>query len=51
MLLIVATWEVEIGRMMVRGPPGEKVCKTPSEQKKLGIVVHVCHPSYCREHK
>jgi hypothetical protein len=24
----------------------KKVCETPSQWKKLGVVVHVCHPTY-----
>jgi hypothetical protein len=26
----LATWEAEIGRIMVQGQPGKIVCKTPS---------------------
>jgi hypothetical protein len=33
-------------RIKVPGQLGQKVHMTPSQQKKLGVVVHACHPSY-----
>jgi hypothetical protein len=38
MPIILVSWEVEIGRIAVPGLPGKKVCETPSQQKKLGMV-------------
>jgi hypothetical protein len=34
MLIILATWEAEIGRIMVQGQPGQKVSKTPFQPIK-----------------
>jgi hypothetical protein len=48
-LVIPATQEAEIGRLLVPGQPGKKVFKTPSQQRKM--VVHTCHPSDSRKHK
>jgi hypothetical protein len=39
-------WEAEIERMEVPGHLGKKVCETPSQQKRLSMVVHTCHSSY-----
>jgi hypothetical protein len=41
MLVIPATQEAEI----------KKFSKTPILTKKLGVVVHVCHPSYTGKYK
>jgi hypothetical protein len=30
--------------------PRQEVHETPSHPKKLGMVVHACHPSYCGKH-
>jgi hypothetical protein len=30
MPVILAAWDVEIGKIMVQGQPGQIVCKTPS---------------------
>jgi hypothetical protein len=30
-------WEAEIGRIRIRGKPGQRVCETPSQQKKAGL--------------
>jgi hypothetical protein len=44
-----ATQQLEIGRrVMVGDQPRQKVSDTPSQQKKLGMVVCSCHPSYAR---
>jgi hypothetical protein len=34
MPVILATWEVEFRKTAATGQPGQKVRKTPSEQKK-----------------
>jgi hypothetical protein len=34
MLLILATWEAEIVRIMIQGQPWQKVCKTSTGKKK-----------------
>jgi hypothetical protein len=34
-----------IGRIKVCGRAGQKAHKTPSQQRKLGMVVNDCHPS------
>jgi hypothetical protein len=31
-LVILATWEAEMGRIMVEGPPSPKIFKTPFQQ-------------------
>jgi hypothetical protein len=52
MPIILATWEPEIRRIEIQGQPGQKVHKSPSPQKKVGVVVHTCHPSHInRKHK
>jgi hypothetical protein len=40
-----ATGEAEIKRAEIRGSPGQKVHKTPSQSIKAGMVAHACHPS------
>jgi hypothetical protein len=47
----LATWEAEIGNLAVQGQPKQKVSKTSSQQKKLGVVVYSCHPSYHQKFK
>jgi hypothetical protein len=44
--VILTTGEVEIRRMEIQGQSGQKVSKNPISTNKLGMVVHVCHPSY-----
>jgi hypothetical protein len=51
MPVISATLEAEIRRTAVPGQPEQKVPKIPSQQKRLGVVVLTCHPSYRRKHK
>jgi hypothetical protein len=46
MLVIPAIYEAEMRRIMVQGQPGQKVSKTPISTYKMGIVVHICDPSY-----
>jgi hypothetical protein len=41
--------EAEIGKIMVWGQPGQKVCESPISTNKLGIVVHACHPATWEE--
>jgi hypothetical protein len=49
--IILATQEVEIGRILVQGQPQQNVHETPSQLQLLSVVVHACHPSYTRKHK
>jgi hypothetical protein len=42
--------EAEIGRTIVQGQSRQKVQEIPSQKKKLGVLAHTCHPSYCRKH-
>jgi hypothetical protein len=39
MTVRLATWEVEIGPIMVQGQPMPKVHGTPCQQKKLGMPI------------
>jgi hypothetical protein len=48
MPIILATWEAEIGRVIVQSR--QKVCKTPFKQW-LGVVEHTYHLSYTGKHK
>jgi hypothetical protein len=34
--------EVDIRRITGPYQPGQKVCEIPSQQKRLGVVVHIC---------
>jgi repressor of nif and glnA expression len=45
MPIILVTWEVEIGKIMVLVQPGQKVFEIPSQPKMLGVVVSACHPA------
>jgi hypothetical protein len=36
----------EIGRIKVQGQPRQKVSETSISTSKLGVVVHICNPSY-----
>jgi hypothetical protein len=40
-----AMQEAEIKKITVQGQPVQK-SETPSQQKKLGVVVHIYNPSY-----
>jgi ribosomal protein L31 len=45
--VILATWETEIGRIMVKIQPLEESLLDPiTTSKNLGVVVSSCHPSY-----
>jgi hypothetical protein len=45
MLVILATWEAEIRKIMVQTSLGkEKSFQTPSQWEKLDMVVHTSHP-------
>jgi hypothetical protein len=47
-----AMWENEIGRIVVPGQPGQKVCETPSQRKKAGHYdACTCHASESRNIK
>jgi hypothetical protein len=50
--IILATWEAESRRILIQGQARQKVCKTPSQQKKLlSVMAHNCHSSYSRKPK
>jgi hypothetical protein len=49
--VIPPTWEAEIRKITFPDQPGQKVHKTASQPKKLGVVVCAHHPSYGRERK
>jgi hypothetical protein len=51
MPIIVAIRDPDIRKIAVQGQPRQKVLQTLSQQKKLGMVAHTCHSSYCRKHK
>jgi hypothetical protein len=46
--VIPATGEVKIMRILVQGQPRhrKKSYQDPISTKMLGIVVHICHPTY-----
>jgi hypothetical protein len=45
MHIILATWEAEIGRIVVQGQPRQKCFPDPiSMEDKLGMVACTCHP-------
>jgi hypothetical protein len=45
MAVILATWEIEIRRIVVQGQPGKSSQRPHLKGKKLGVV-DTCHPSY-----
>jgi hypothetical protein len=45
--IILATQEAKIKRMEIQGQPWQKVCKTSSQQKRLGMVACI-YPRYLR---
>jgi hypothetical protein len=51
MPVIPATQEVEVGKIVVQGQPGQKVKETLSQINNLGMVVPACHPNLVRVHK
>jgi hypothetical protein len=42
-------WEAEIGRIVVPGQPGKKVCKTLSQQKKAEHPGTSLLSQFCQE--
>jgi hypothetical protein len=44
--VILATWEMEIGRTSILGQPGKKSRRPPSQPIKACIVVYTCPPCY-----
>jgi hypothetical protein len=50
-VVLIFLGEGEIWRIAIPGHPSKKICETPSQQKKLCMVVHVCHSSYGRKPK
>jgi hypothetical protein len=46
--VILATWEVDIGNILILGQPRQK---SPQWKKILCIVVSDCHPSHCKKVK
>jgi hypothetical protein len=51
MPVILAIQEADVRRIKSQGQPGKKVLKTPSQWKKLSIMVHSCHRGYKRKQK
>jgi hypothetical protein len=51
MPVILATWQAEIGRIVVRGQKGEKKTVRLPHGKKLDMVAHACHSNYSRKPK
>jgi hypothetical protein len=49
-LAILATWEAELGRITVRGQPGDKFARSRLNQC-LGTMACTCHPRYTRKNK
>jgi hypothetical protein len=49
-MITLATQEAEIRRVQFEASLG-RVLKTPSQQKRLGMVGCTCHPNYFRKHK
>jgi hypothetical protein len=48
--VILAVQEAEIRMIMVPSQPKQKVCKTPTQPKKIGLLGCTCHSSYSRRH-
>jgi hypothetical protein len=44
-LVILASQEAEIGRIVVQGQPWQKAHEAPSQLKKAGFVAPACHLS------
>jgi hypothetical protein len=42
--VILATWEAEIGRIIIQVRPCQKVCDIPSQRKKAVCEACTCHP-------
>jgi hypothetical protein len=51
MLVILATQEAEMGRMVIIVQSGRKPMKLFSNNKKLGALVPACNPSYWDKHE
>jgi hypothetical protein len=54
MLVILVTWESQIRNIMAPGKLRKSLQKfqdSTSMKKKLGLVAHICHPSYGRKLK
>jgi hypothetical protein len=45
------TLEAEIRGSWLQAKPSNKVNEILIQQKKLGVVVHACHPSYSGKYK
>jgi hypothetical protein len=45
MPIILATWEVEVGRITFSGQSRQKVCEIPSQPIKLGLMVLTFRPA------
>jgi hypothetical protein len=46
--MVAINVEADIVRITVLCQPMQKVDEIPTEQKTLGVMVGICHPSYCR---
>jgi hypothetical protein len=46
MPIILATLQIEIGRLTAGSQPGQKVSENPISTNKLGVVLGACEYSY-----
>jgi hypothetical protein len=51
MPVILLLGRLSSGGLRFLASSGKNVCKAPFQQKKLGVLVCACHPSYGEKHK